>query len=99
MAEHGPDEGGSPMYISILHQDEGHTAKSDEFFRRYKETPGLVHAYFLEEEGEPNKAEIVSIWESKEDFSRYVESAPLRREVDEAIPSVKRIGYKVVDSK
>lgn len=87
------------MYISILHQDEGHTAKSDEFFRRYKETPGLVHAYFLQKEGAPDQAEVISIWESKDDFSRYIESASLRREVDEAIPSVKRIGYEVVDSK
>ncbi|HSP53955.1 MAG TPA: antibiotic biosynthesis monooxygenase [Dehalococcoidia bacterium] len=87
------------MYISIMHEDEGRSAKTDEFFRRYKETPGLLHAYFLEDENDPSKTGTVSIWESKEAFSRYLQTASLRREVDQAIPSVKRTGYKVIDSK
>jgi heme-degrading monooxygenase HmoA len=88
------------MFAYILYApNTPQTADTDEFFRRFTETPGLIHAFNLEAEEGDNDGAVVAIWESREAAERYLGSAPLRKEVDEAMPQVRRVMYRVVGSK
>lgn len=71
------------------------TAQGDEFFRRFTETPGLIHAFELAGVDDPGDQLVVAIWESREAAERYLNEAPLRKEVDGAIPGVTRTMYEV----
>jgi heme-degrading monooxygenase HmoA len=73
--------------------------QTNDFFRRFKETPGLLHAYDLIDANKPDQAMLVAVWESREAAERYLNQAPLRKEVDQAIPQVTRTMYEVRDSK
>lgn len=73
--------------------------QSEDFFRRFKEVPGLLHAYELAGTNGSDEALVVAVWEDQAAAERYLESAPLRREVDEALPSVTRRMYEVRDAK
>ena len=72
--------------------------QSLEFFRRFKDTSGLLHAYFLKGADGFEDAQIVSIWESRDALEEYLRASPLRREVDQVAP-VARAMYEVLDSK
>ena len=61
--------------------------------------PGLLHAYSLQGEDDPNDSGVVAIWESREAAERYLQSSPLKRDVDQAMPEVTRTFYSVLDSK
>ena len=87
------------MFVYILRAQQPPGEQLNEFFRRFKETPGLVHAYNLQEEENPNEGAVVAIWESREAAQRYIEGSPLKREVDQATPGVTRTFYKLLDSK
>ena len=87
------------MFAYILHTHEPPSEQINEFFRRFKEAPGLLHAYNLQGEEDPNDGVAVAIWESREAAEEYLKSSPLRREVDQAVPSVTRTLYRVLDSK
>ncbi|MBI2862201.1 MAG: antibiotic biosynthesis monooxygenase [Chloroflexi bacterium] len=87
------------MFAYILRAQQAPSDQFSEFFRRFKETPGLLHAYDLQEEGNPHEGVVVALWESREAAQRYLDSSPLRREVDQAVPTVTRTFYTVVDSK
>lgn len=87
------------MFAYILRVHQAPDEQSAEFFRRFKETPGLLHAYALQGEEDSNDGVAVTIWESREAAMRYLESSPLRREVDQAVPAVTRTLYNVRDSK
>ena len=87
------------MFAYILRARQEPNTQFAEFFRRFKETPGLLHAYSLEGEENPSDGLVVAIWESREAAQRYLERSPLRREVDQAVPSVTRTFYTVLDSK
>jgi len=73
--------------------------QTDEFFSRFKQTPGLLHAYNLEEVGKLDQSLVVAVWESKEAAERYLSSDPLKKQVDETITGVTRTMYEVIDSK
>lgn len=73
--------------------------QADDFFRRFKEVPGLIHAYDLAGEDSSDEALVVAVWEDRAAAERYLEGAPLRREVDEALPGVTRTMYEVRDAK
>lgn len=72
---------------------------SDEFFRRFKTTPGLLHAFELKRVDDPNDQIVVTIWEDREAAETYLNKSALRKEVDEAISGVTRTMYEVRDSK
>jgi len=69
--------------------------QTDEFFRRFKETPGLLYAFDLQGVEDPTDAILVAVWESREAAERYLQDAPLRREVDEAYTAITRTIYEV----
>ncbi|MEX2446633.1 MAG: hypothetical protein WD734_04790 [Dehalococcoidia bacterium] len=71
------------------------TEQGDDFFRRFIETPGLTHAFELRGVDDPSETLLVAIWETREAAERYLNEAPLRREVDQAIPDVTRTMYEV----
>ncbi len=70
-------------------------AQSDEFFRRFAETPGLLHAFELERENDPADTLVVAVWTDREAAQRYIEGSALRREVDQALPGITRTMYAV----
>ncbi len=78
------------MFAYSLRADELPSDQTNEFFRRFKDTPGLLHAYSLQGEDDPNDSIAVAIWESREAAERYLQSSPLKRDVDQAMPSVTR---------
>ena len=87
------------MFAYILRSPRASSEEEADFFRRFKEEPGLLHAYNLEGEEDPNDSVAIAIWESREAAERYLEKSSLRREVDNATPGVTRTFYKVLDSK
>ena len=87
------------MFAYILRALAAPDDQASEFFRRFKETPGLLYAFDLQGVEDAEDAAVVAIWESREAAERYLQGASLRREVDEAYPSVTRTMYKVLDSK
>lgn len=88
------------MFAYILYAPQTpRTEETDEFFRRFTETPGLLYAFdLMAEEGQDDGA-VIAVWDSRESAERYLEGAPLRKEVDEAIPRVNRVMYQVFGSK
>lgn len=70
-------------------------AQGDEFFHRFLETPGLLHAFELVGVEDSNENVVVAVWEDREAAERYLNSNPLRQEVDEAMPGVTRTMYEV----
>jgi heme-degrading monooxygenase HmoA len=87
------------MFAYILRVHTSATEQTDEFFRRFKETPGLLHAYNLQGVDDPEDGVAVAIWESREAAETYLREAQLRREVDQSLPDVSRTMYEVRDSK
>jgi heme-degrading monooxygenase HmoA len=87
------------MFAYILKARAPADDQAKEFFRRFKETPGLLHAFDLQGVDDSEDGVVVAVWESREAAERYLQGAPLRREVDEAYPTVTRTMYEVLDSK
>jgi len=87
------------MTVYILRAQQAPNEQIAGFFRRFKETPGLLHAYDLQGEDDPSETVVVAVWESKEAADRYLKSSSLRNEVDQAVPSARRTFYNVLDSK
>ena len=87
------------MFAYILRVHAAPDEEAKEFFRRFKETPGLLHAFELQAVEDLEDGVAVAIWESREAAERYLAGAPLRREVDLAYPTVTRTMYEVLDSK
>jgi len=87
------------MFAYILRAQQAPKEQAADFFRRFKETPGLLHAYDLQGEENPNEGIMIAIWESRKAAERYLASSPLKREVDQAVPSVSRTFYTVLNSK
>ena len=92
-------EGATSLFAYILRVHQAPSDETNEFFRRFKDTPGLLHAYSLQSEDDPNDSVAIAIWESREAAERYLQSSPLKRDVDQAMPTVTRTFYAVVDSK
>lgn len=86
------------MFAYILRVHTGPTEETDDFFRRFKETAGLVHAFDLQGVDDPEDGVAVAVWESREAAERYLESQ-LRRDVDHTLEGVTRTMYEVRDSK
>jgi heme-degrading monooxygenase HmoA len=87
------------MFAYILRAQSPTTEREAEFFRRFKETPGLIHAYSLQAEDNSNESLAVAIWESREAAEQYLKTSALRRQVDQAMPTVTRTMYTILDSK
>lgn len=87
------------MFSYILRMHAPADPKTDEFFRRFKQTPGLLHAYDLQGVEDPEDAVVVAIWEDRAAAEAYLEKSALRKEVDEAYPQITRTMYSVLDGK
>jgi heme-degrading monooxygenase HmoA len=87
------------VFAYILRVRQAPSVQTDEFFRRFKNSPGLLHAYALQGVEDPNDRVMVALWESREAAERYLATSPLRRQVDQAVPGVTRTMYNVQDSK
>lgn len=88
------------MFAYILHApNTPRTAETDEFFQRFTKTPGLLHAFDLAESDDPDQGVVIAVWENRAAAERYLTEAQLRREVDEAIPQVRRVMYEVTAHK
>ncbi len=70
-------------------------AQGAEFFRRFLETPGLLHAFDLTGIDNPNDQVVVAVWEDRSAAERYLNESPLRREVDGVLSDVTRTMYEV----
>ena len=75
------------------------TEETDDFFRRFLETPGLIHAFDLQGVEDPEDVVVLAVWEDREAAERYLEANPLRQQVDTALPSITRTMYDVISSK
>jgi hypothetical protein len=90
----------SPMFAYVLRAPGTPPSdQTDDFFRRFSQTPGLVHAFDLQGREDPGEGLVVAIWESREAAEHYLNQAPLRREVDSKVPQVTRTLYDVRASK
>jgi heme-degrading monooxygenase HmoA len=87
------------MFAYILRVKAPPSEEADEFFRRFKETPGLLYAYNLQGAEDPDDGVAIAIWESRDAAERYLSASQLRQQVDEAMPTVTRTMYEVRDSK
>lgn len=87
------------MFAYILRAKAAPDDVPADLFARFKETPGLLSAYDLQGEQDPNDGVVVAIWESREAAMRYLDSSSLRREADETVPNISRTFYRVLDSK
>ena len=92
-------EGATSLFAYVLRVHQAPSDETNEFFRRFKETPGLLNAYSLQGEDDPNDSVAIAIWESREAAERYLQSSPLKRDVDQAMPTVTRTFYSVLDGK
>jgi heme-degrading monooxygenase HmoA len=89
-----------PMFAYIVKADGPiDDETSDEFFRRFKSTPGLLHAYDLKAVDDPDDQIVVAIWEDRVAAEDYLNNSALRKEVDETISGVTRTMYEVRDRK
>ena len=86
------------MFAYILRVHTVPSAATDDLFRRFKETPGLLHAYSLQGVDDPAEGEVVAIWDSRDSAEAYLRSQ-FRQQVDQSIPGVTRTMYEVRDSK
>ncbi|HSH11283.1 MAG TPA: hypothetical protein VLA10_05810 [Ilumatobacter sp.] len=75
------------------------TEETDEFFRRFVDTPGLVHAFDLQGVDDPEDVVVLAVWEDRDAAQRYLTAHPLRQEVDEKLPTITRTMYDVIGSK
>jgi heme-degrading monooxygenase HmoA len=88
------------MFAYILKTDSPiDNEKSDEFFRRFKTTAGLLHAFDLQRVDDPNEQIVVTIWEDQAAADAYLNESELRREVDQTFSGITRTMYEVRDSK
>lgn len=87
------------MFSYILKVHMPATAQTDEFFRRFRNTPGLLHAYDLQGADDPDDAVVVTIWEDRKAAETYLQGSSHRKEVDSALPKVTRTMYEVRNSK
>ena len=69
-----------------------------EYFRRFTEQPGLLHAFDLQGVDDPEDGVAIAIWEDRAAAERYLNEAALRREVDATYPDVTRTMYEVLDA-
>lgn len=86
------------MFAYILRTHASPSEQSDAFFRRFKATPGLLHAYDLQGVDDPEDSVVVTIWDRRQSAEAYLNDSPLRKEVDRTM-SVTRTLYEVRDSK
>ena len=87
------------MFSYILKVHAPSDAQTDEFFRRFMSTPGLLHAYDLQGVDDPDDAVVVAIWDSRQAAEAYLRESPLRQEVDSTFPAATRTMYEVRASK
>ncbi|HEY9011736.1 MAG TPA: hypothetical protein VIN06_12025 [Devosia sp.] len=87
------------MFAYILKADKLPDEQTDAFFERFKQTPGLLHAYNLQGMDNPTDAMVVAVWQNREAAQAYLDKSPLRKEVDQTISGVSRTMYKVRNSK
>ncbi len=87
------------MFGTIMRTHMTNPAQNDEFFRRFKSTPGLIHAYELTAVDGADELDVVGIWESREDAERYLRESKIPQEVAATFASVTRSGFEVRDSK
>ncbi|WP_332699089.1 antibiotic biosynthesis monooxygenase family protein [Devosia sp.] len=87
------------MFSYILRLHAPTDTQSDEFFRRFKQTPGLHHAYNLQGVEDAEDGVVVTIWDSRDAAEAYLQKSELRKDVDKAYPAITRTMYNVRDSK
>lgn len=87
------------MFAYILRMNAPASDQIDAFFDRFKQTPGLLHAYSLQGVEDANDGVAVAIWENRAAAEAYLQKSSLRQEVDRTVPGVKRTLYEVRDSK
>jgi heme-degrading monooxygenase HmoA len=88
-----------PMFAYILRADSPPDEKTDEFFKRFVETPGLLHAFDLRGVNDPDDTLVVTIWQDRKAAEDYLNKSPLRKEVDQTISGITRTMYEVLNSK
>ncbi len=69
-----------------------------EYYNKFLETPGLLHAYVSRGMDDPMAVRSVAVWESREACERYLESQ-LRGQIDYALPPINRVTYEVTAGK
>jgi len=69
--------------------------EKDELFQRFIKTPGVIHAYQLENDA---GGATVTVWESQAARDAYMTST-LRSDVDTALPGLTREVFTVLSAK
>jgi heme-degrading monooxygenase HmoA len=87
------------MFAYILQVRATANDETDEFFRRFTEEPGLIHAFDMYRLDDPEENVVVAVWETREAAERYLTESALRKEVDQTLPEVTRTKYEVRASK
>jgi len=60
------------MFAYILRVQAAPDEQAKEFFERFKETPGLLHAFDLQGVDDSEDGVVVAVWESREAAERYL---------------------------
>ncbi len=87
------------MFAYILRVRSRATEQTDEFFRKFKETPGLLQAYSIQAADDSEDSGVVAIWESRAAAEQYLKESQLRQTVDRSVPGLTRTLYEVRDSR
>jgi heme-degrading monooxygenase HmoA len=87
------------MFSYILRANALPDEQTDQFFERFKQTPGLLHAFDLRGVENPDDALVVTIWRDREAAEAYLNKSALRKEVDQTISGVTRTMYEVHNHK
>lgn len=87
------------MFSYIVRADAIPDEQSNEFFERFKQTPGLLHAFDLRGVDDPDDSLVVAIWQDRKAAEDYLNKSPLRKEVDQTISGVTRTMYEVLNHK
>ncbi len=86
------------MFVHMIRGDLAPNDYTSALFEGFKQIPGLLHAYLLQPEDNPNETALVAVWESREAAEDYFSKSPLRAKVDTTVPNVRRRLFRVIDS-
>ena len=72
----------------------------DDLFKRFIDTTsGVAASYQLETPGDPNGAAVFTVWQDEKSRDAYMNSSPVKPEVDKAYPNQVRTIYQVSNAK
>lgn len=86
------------MFVHMIRGDLAPNDYTESLFQGFRQIPGVLHAYLLQPEDNPDETDLVAVWESREAAEDYFNKSSLREMVDRTIPNVRRRFFTVIDN-